>query len=341
MVDDIKRRIGSFWSVSICISGIAIASLVPLLCSTYVLHLVILFMFHAYLAQSWNLVGGYLRRLSLGHALFVGTGAYLVSMLWNRWKVAPWLGLLLALAAGFLIAGLIGAIVLRYRLSGAYFALFTIAAAEIARLGVRNAGALGGAQGLIVKGVEDAAFYSLQWSGKVPYYFLGLGLLSVATIGVAWFRLSSLGLAAVAVGDGIEEAEVVGINSSSVSLLVFSASGALAAAGGVFYAQYFRYVHPDAVFGLAVSIGMVVRCMIGGRGTILGPIVGAAVLTPVTERTRSLVGLGEYGTHVVVFGLALVTIALLFPDGAVGMGKKVGRRLRAHLWEGGREGLGS
>jgi len=202
---------------------------------------------------------------------------------------------------------------LRYRVDGVYFSLFTIAICEVLRLLVRSTNKLGklrlgGAQGLIVNsGIH----------GKPAHYYLWLSLLIILTLWIGYGRKRYWGLAAIAIRDDQKAAEMIGIDTFKVSLVVLALSGLLTGLGGALYASYFQYINPDEVFGLPLSISLVVRSVLGGRDSVVGPVLGSLMLTPLAEVTRSFVGSGAYGVHIALYGFSLVLITILAPEGII------------------------
>lgn len=282
----------------------------------YSLHVVVLALYYAYLAQAWNILSGYAGQFSFGHAAFFGIGGYTSSVLFARYDISPWLGLLagaaLSAAAGFLI----GYLCFRYGLRGPYFALATLAFAEILRVIANNWRFVGGPMGLLLPLRESVATF--QFPDSRPYYFVILTMAAAVTF-LAWrMERSRFGAALAAVREDEDAAEALGVDTARAKLGAVALSAGLTALGGTFYAQYFSYIDPSLAFGTDVSIAVLLPAIVGGVGSALGPVVGAAVLTPLGEFTRAYLG-GYRGVHLMIYGAILVAVVIGLPRGLVGL----------------------
>ena len=272
------------------------------------------------LAQSWNMLGGYGGQFSFGHALFFGTGAYVqaivqLSLGWNAW-----LALAAAVAAAAGVAAFVGALTFRYGLKGSYFALVTLAFAEVFRILAVSVDFTGGGVGLMLPLRESVG--NLQFASRRGYIVLMLGFV-VAAMGVtAWLRHSRFGAQLQAVRDNEDAARAVGIDPWSVKLGAIVLSAVFMGAGGAFYVQVFQYIDPGLAFGPASSVEALVAAIVGGMGTLWGPLLGATVLHLLAELTRNL--FGELpGLNMIVYGVVLVLIVLFVPRGLSGVGRSV------------------
>jgi len=272
------------------------------------------------LAQSWNMLGGYGGQFSFGHALFFGTGAYVqaivqLSLGWNAW-----LALAAAVAAAAFVAAFVGALTFRYGLKGSYFALVTLAFAEVFRILAVSVDFTGGGVGLMLPLRESVG--NLQFASRRGYIALMLGFV-VAAMGVtSWLRHSRFGAQLQAVRDNEDAARAVGIDPWSVKLGAIVLSAAFMGAGGAFYVQVFQYIDPGLAFGPATSVEALVAAIVGGMGTLWGPLLGATVLHLLAELTRNL--FGELpGLNMIVYGVVLVLIVLFVPRGLSGVGRSV------------------
>ncbi len=297
--------------------GVA-AVVLPPLASPYVVHILVLIVFFAFLGAAWNLLGGYAGQFSFGHAAFFGIGAYTSTLLLTRVGVSPWLGLL----AGGLLAAAFGCfagfLAFRYGLRGPYFALVTLAFAEMLRLVAVNWMAVGGPMGILIPlPKEGDAFWRLQFREKLPYYYVMLGLLAVALWLTRRIERSRLGYTLLAIRENEDAAEASGVNTLATKLWAMGLSSFLTALGGTFYAQYFSFIDPTLTFGVAVSVEILLRPIVGGPGTLLGPVLGSLVLTPLSELTRWLIR-GRPGVDVMVYGAILVLVVTFLPRGLVG-----------------------
>ena len=284
--------------------------------ATY-LHILILLYFYAYLTTSWNLVGGFAGVLPLGHSAFVGIGAYTSTILYLQYGISPWLGMivggLLAVVAGLII----GYPTLKMR--GAYFALCTIAFAEGLRVMVENIDKLGpfklnGPRGLQIPPL-NVGFESFQFSSKVPYYYTILIMLVLVLIITHLIARSRLGYSLNAGGEEPEAAEALGVNVAKCKLIAMVMSSFLTALAGTFYAQLTLFIYPKSVIGLDLSFEIAFIALIGGRGSIAGPVLGALLLRPLSDFTRIYFGDKLPGLHLVIFGLALVLVMIFQPRG--------------------------
>ena len=288
--------------------------------SPTLLQIFILIIFYAYLTSSWNFVGGFAGVLPLGHAAFVGIGAYTSTLLYLTWGISPWLGML----AGGLLSALIGVIIglPTLKMRGAYFALATIAVGEGLRVLVENVENVGpfnvrGPKGLLINLVPDAPFSAFQFQSKVPYYYIILVMLLVVLYLTQRMMNSKIGYYLAAGGEEPEAAEALGIKVSRYKLIAMAISCFLTALGGTFYAQMFLYFYPKSIMGLELSYEIAFIALIGGRGTILGPVVGALLLRPVSELTRIYLSSSLPGLHLVIFGLVLIVVMRYQPKGLI------------------------
>ncbi len=313
--------------VSALVAIAALAALPLVVTDSYVLNTLILVFYYAYLGQAWNLLGGYAGQLSLGHAAYFGVGAYASTLLFTLAGVTPWLGMWAGAAVAGLLAAGIGLLGFRFGLRGVYFALTTLAFNEILRVLVLHWDLAGGAVGVFLpfRGDAPALF---QFKGRVPFYYIALAMMVLVTALVAWIGRSPLGWRLKAVREDEEAALAVGVDAARTKLAAIVLSGSLTALGGTFYAQYYLNIHPSVVFSTPLSIEILLRAYVGGAGTVLGPIVGAAILTPLGEVTRSAFARGGLeGLHLVVYGALLIVTVLFFPRGIVDGAERLLKRL--------------
>lgn len=285
----------------------------------YYLHVLVGVFFFAYMASAWNIVCGYTGQLSLGHSALCGIGGYISTLLFINLGLTPWIGMLV----GGLAATVVG-IVIGYpcfRLRGPYFALTTIAFAEILRIWVENTEEilgieLRGAQGISVplKGLNPAIF---QFEGKVAYYYIIIAMLLMVMLVTFWMERSRMGFYLKAIRADQDAAEALGINSTRYLLSAMALSSFFTALGGSFYAQYFRYINPERNMGLDLSIEFALMGIVGGQGTVFGPVLGAFLLTPAGEISRATLGGKFPGLHLVIYGLVLVLAVLFLPKGLI------------------------
>ncbi len=300
------------------IAGAAVAIAAPPLLSPYAVHVLVLVAFFAFLGTAWNVLGGYAGQFSFGHSAFFGIGAYTSTLLLVRAGVSPWLGLWAggALAAGF--GCFAGYLAFRYGLRGPYFALVTLAFAELLRLLAVNWPAVGGPLGILIPlPAGGDSWARLQFRDKLPYYYVMLALLGAVLALTYRLERSRLGYALAAVRENEDAAEASGVDTLGSKLAAMAASAFLTALGGTFYAQYYSFIDPTLTFGVAVSVEILLRPIVGGPGTLLGPLLGSLVLTPLSEVTRWLLR-GRAGVDVMLYGAVLVLVISFLPRGLAG-----------------------
>ena len=295
----------------------------PPLLPKYPLEILISILFYAYLGLAWNILGGFAGQFSFGHAAFFGIGAYTSTLLLLRAGVSPWLGMLAggALAAAFgLFAGYLS---FRYGLRGPYFSLVTLAFAEMLRVVAVNAKVVGASLGLVIPTGTPAPSLFV-FAGKLPYYYVILAMTVLALLINGGIARGRLGYALIAVRENEDAAEAAGVNALGGKLAAMMLSSFLTALGGTFYAQYFAYIDPTITFGPAISIQGLLPAIVGGAGTVLGPLLGSFVLTPISELTRA--GLrGRAGADIMLYGLVLMLVISFLPQGLMGWWRVVRR----------------
>lgn len=284
--------------------------------ATY-LHILVLLYFYAYLTTSWNLVGGFAGVLPLGHSVFVGIGAYTSTILSLQYGVSPWIGMLV----GGLFAALVGILIgmPTFKMRGAYFALATIAFSEGFRVMVENIDHLGpfninGPRGIQIPPL-NTGLANFMFSGKEPYYYIILVMLIAVLFLTYWISKSKLGYALNAGGEEPEAAMALGINVARAKLIAMAMSSFLTALAGTFYAQFSLYIHPKSIISLDLSFEIAFIALIGGRGSIAGPVLGALLLRPVSDFSRIYFGATLPGMHLIIFGVVLILVMTFQPRG--------------------------
>jgi len=287
----------------------------PAVLSSYALTLFILIFFYAFLGQAWNIVGGYAGQLSAGHAAFVGVGGYTAAMLSIELGLTPWIGMLIGGALAALLGAIIGYLGFRFGLRGFYFVLLTVAFAEICRVAVSNIDALGGPLGLYITFTGNPRQFQFQ-DGRA-YYYIALGLLLVATL-TAWvIERRRFGIYLAAIREDEAAAEALGVNAFKYKMLAMIVSSFLTGLGGTFYAFYLFSLQPNTLFGIPLSVEIIIRPIVGGAGTLFGPILGSFILTPLAEVSRLYLGQGGlHGAHLIAYGVLLIAVVLFLPEGA-------------------------
>lgn len=278
----------------------------------------------AMLAQAWNILAGYCGQVSLGHAVFFGAGAYTSSALQMAFGVNPWLGMVIGVVLAVALSQVIGYPC--FRLRGHYFAIATIAIGEIIHTLAINWEFIGGARGLTLR-IQKDSLAAFQFHGtKYLYYYIILAMMAVCFY-VTWrVERSRLGYYLKAVREDAVAAQSVGISVTKYKLIAMALSAGFMAAGGTFYAQYLLYLDPDSVFPLSLSILVCLLTVVGGTGTLWGPLVGSALMLPLSEFTRIKWGGTGSAVDLLIYGALLTIMAVFQPAGLVGMFRRWGRR---------------
>lgn len=291
-------------------------------------NLAILMLMAAQFGVAWNIIGGYAGQVSLGQVAFYGLGAYTSTLLFTKLDINPWL----AIPAGGLVAAAISVLIgwSCFRLKGHYFAMATIAVAEIIQIIFTNWEYAGAAVGINLPMVEG--WQTLTFSSKEPYYYLTLGLL-LLTLGANWaIERSFLGYYFRAIKDEPDAACSLGVNLRRYKLFAFAISSFFTALGGSLYAQKELYIDPASVLHTGLSIKMALVAILGGAGTLFGPLFGAAILTMIEESSRILFGGSGRGTDLIIYAALIVLIAIYYPNGVTGYVRSLlGRRKAMRL----------
>src|SRR6266568_146181 len=281
------------------------------------LHVMIMTFMFATLAVAWNIMGGYAGMFSFGQAAFFGIGAYTSSFLFLTYGVSPWAGLVVGGVVAALVAAAIGYPCSNLR--GHYFAIASIAFAEIVRVHFNNWKLVGAAEGLTIR-MTQRGLVDFQFHGsKAPYYFIALALLLLALAVTWWVARSRMGYYFRAIKESHELAMVLGVSFVRYRLAAIMIAAFLSAAAGTLYAQYVLYLDPESVLVLSISVQIVLIAMLGGAGSVVGPVIGAAILVPLSEITR--VKLGHKGTGVdnIIYGALITLISVYQPRGVWGL----------------------
>jgi branched-chain amino acid transport system permease protein len=282
--------------------------------NAYYLDIVVQVYMWAAAAVAWNLLGGYAGQFSLGHSAFFGIGAYTSTLLLLQTGLTPWLGMLAGGALAALFALVIGYLAIRLR--GPFFTLSTIALAEVLQiLAVYFRDLTGGSQGLSLPFAASVARFTFD--DKRAYALAGLGFLLLALAVTFLIERSRLGYYLVAIREEEEAARAVGVPVLRMKLIATAASAYLTAMVGTFYAQYVLWIEPAHTFSLDVSVQFALIAIIGGLGTLLGPVIGAALIIPLNMFLRAWLGSSLAGLYLVVYGLVLVLVVLYARQGLV------------------------
>lgn len=297
---------------------VAVAALIPRFVSdAYTMNVLILTLMFAALAQAWNILGGYCGQVSLGHALYFGIGAYVTSVGFVKFGLLPWFGMVLGGVLASVVAAILGKMC--FRLAGHYFSIATIVLAEIGLTLAHNWDYVGAALGIQWPFGPDS-WASLQFArDKAPYFHFVLGLFALTWLVTFLIEESRWGYWWRAVKDNGEAAESLGVTIFSSKLMAAVISAFFTAIGGGFYAAFLGYIDPESVMSFKFSLLMALPAVLGGIGTLWGPLVGAVILIPLTEVTRSYFGGSGAGTDLIVYGALIMLIALLRPEGILSL----------------------
>jgi branched-chain amino acid transport system permease protein len=318
-------------SVAGLLALLALLSAFPLFIDPYLLSVLTLVLFFAYTGQAWNVMMGFAGQLSLGHSLYVGVGAYAAGALFFHYGIGPWVGVWLAVLLCMALGLAIGFLAFRFRISGVYFALLTIAFAEFTRVGFDHIGWLGGPAGMFLKVAQRDTWDFANFRGPpLMYYYTMLALTAAAFILCAWLLRSRAGYYWQAIREDEEAAQALGINSFRWKMLAVAISSAMTGVSGVFFAFYYNNLFPEQIFHISRSIEILIGPVVGGVGTLFGPILGAAVVTLLADGlTDALMALGWDipGFKRVFYGVALLIVIIFLPRG---IWPALARRLGLH-----------
>ncbi|NPU09726.1 branched-chain amino acid ABC transporter permease [Bradyrhizobium sp. 83002] len=313
-----KPRLSTLAIIVAVLAAIAFTGL-----SGALLNLMIFMMIIALAAQGWNILGGYVGLSSFGHAAFFGAGAYAMAVLQTRFGVNAWIALVIGIALGALVGAAIGFLSFRSGLKGSYFALITLAFAEVARILANSWNFTGGAAGILIK-LQTGLPY-LQFADRRYFLLIALGFVAIGLLVSWWLEHSRFGAYLVALRENEQAAQALGVDVFAVKMKAIAISGALTAAAGCLYAQNYLFIDANVAFGSWISIEALFAAIVGGSGTVLGPLLGAIVLLGLGELTKSVSG-GIPGMDLLVFGVILVLSVAFSPNGLVMLMKSLGLR---------------
>ncbi len=306
---------------SLLMGGAALAVLlaVPLFVTNpHPLHVLIMIFLYGMMGIAWNLVGGYAGQVSFGHAVFFGTGAYTATLLMTKVGITPLIGMLVGGLIAVAISQVIG--YGTFRLAGHYFAIATFTINEVVHVLATNWEFIGDTVGIYVPlDRQNQWWLTLQFKSKAGYYYVALGLLLLGLL-VSWLiERSRLGYYFRAIKGDPDAARSLGIDIFAAKMKAMALSAFLMAMAGAVFAQYVLFIDPDSVFGVSLSVMVCLVAVLGGAGSLWGPVVGAAVLIPLSEYTRTLLGGSGQGLDLLIYGLLIVVVAVYQPAGLVGL----------------------
>jgi len=302
-----------------------LAALLALLCAApwwandYLLTVLVTILFFAYCGQAWNVMMGFAGQLSLGHAIYIGLGAYTGAFLYVHFGIAPWIGMIAAVAVAAICGALIGFLAFRFRVGGVYFAILTIAFAEFARIGFDHFNWVGGSAGFFLPVANYARndLWNLRGNPTMFFYVI-LALTAAAFVLCRLLLRSRMGYYWLAIREDEEAARSLGINTFRYKLVAVVISAGMTAVAGVYFAFFYNNLFPEQVFAISRSIEMLLPAIIGGIGTLFGPMIGAFLLTGLSELMQDLLaafGLDLPGAKQVFYGICLLLVVVVLPEG--------------------------
>jgi branched-chain amino acid transport system permease protein len=293
--------------------------------SAFAIDIFIRVLLFSFIGVAWNLMGGYAKQLSLGHAAYFGLGAYTSTILLIRFDVSPWLGMVAGGIVAMLASLPIGA--LCFRLRGPYFAIATIATAQVLMLlFLKFRDFAWGAEGTTIPNLGNAPLM-MQFDAKAAYYYVALGLLILGLAVTHRIERSYIGFYLVAVGEDEDAAEAIGVDALWMKRLIYMISAFLTALAGTFYVQYIYFIDPNTAFSFNVSVEAALVSIVGGIGTLWGPVVGTALLEATSALLQSWLGGGHGGVQLTVYSLILIAVILWRPSGLLGVAAELYDRL--------------
>ena len=296
-----------------------VAALAPVgISSKFHLDVLTLIFFTAYIGQSWNILGGYAGQFSFGGVMFFGTGAYTSSILLITFGIPPIFGIFVAVLMGAFLGFLVGYLSFRSGLRGSYFALITLAFAELLRVLANSVEFTGGGVGLFL--TYAPGLKNLQFVSPTGFYYFSLLLLVISLAIALWLERSRFGAQLVAIRENEEAAEALGIDTLKCKLYAIMIMGGMGGAAGTFYAQKYLYIDPPISYSIALSVEMLLVSIVGGLGTVFGPLIGSIVLHVVNEVARHFID--TPGLSLIVYGVILIFIISYLPNGLVGLFRK-------------------
>jgi branched-chain amino acid transport system permease protein len=303
-----------FWVAALAAAALVLPIVVA---DPFALDIFIRVLLFAFIGVAWNLMGGYAKQLSLGHAAFFGLGAYTSTILLIRFGISPWIGILAGGVVATLASLPIGA--LCFRLRGPYFAIATIATAQVLMLlFLKFRDFAWGAEGTTLPNLGDAPLM-MQFESRAAYYYIALALLALGLAITYRIERSWMGFYLVAVGEDEDAAEAVGVDTTKIKRRIYMISAFLTALGGTFYVEYIYFIDPNTAFSFNVSVEAALVSIVGGIGTLWGPVVGTVLLEATSALLQSWFGSGHGGVQLTVYSLILIAVILWRPSGLIGL----------------------
>lgn len=303
---------------------LVVAIVLPLLFTgSFSRNTMILALVYAAVGSAWNIIGGYTGQISYGNAMFFGVGAYASSVLLTKFGISPWIGMIVGGICAVLLSILIG--LPCFKLQGFYFVIATIASVQILQTLFTKWDFVGGALGISLPLREESLVY-LFFKGKLPYYYILLAFVILVVICVYNIQRSKLGYYLRTIKMNQEAAESLGINSTFYKMVAMGICAFITAIAGSFYAQYIMYIDPVSIITVDMSLMMALVACFGGLATVWGPVVGACILIPLAEYSRSLFGGSGSGVDMIIYAILVLVIAIYQPNGIMGMVRNLRER---------------
>jgi branched-chain amino acid transport system permease protein len=302
------------------LAAVALAALgsVPLLTTNnYILHIGVQMFFWGYLGQAWNIMCGYTGQLSFGHAAFFGIGTYTSTLLLLRLGVSPWLGMFIGAGLAALLGLAIGSVSFKYGARGVFFAFITMAIGEIMKLLALYWSSLtNGAEGLLIPFTgQNLAMFSISMEKKYLFYDIMLAMLAAVTYIAYRIKKARFGYYLLALRENEDAAEMIGVDVFRYKVAAVGVSAFLTAFAGTFYAHYYQHFEPEDIFGVVTSFTLIYPVIIGGGDYLLGPILGAVILTLFEEISRAVMPQTMHGFHRILYGVVIVLVIVYLPNG--------------------------
>lgn len=312
VLENIKQN-KTAWGLSFFF--LLLAVLAPMyITGSFPLHVILMIFLFTAFGTSWNILSGYAGQISLGQSVFVGIGGYVSSVLYVRYGISPWIGMIAAMLVTMAFGWVMGKPF--FRLGGRYFAIATMAIVQIAYIVVTRWEFLGGARGIYFP-MKSWGWLTFSFRSKVPYYYIAMGIMLVALAAVLYIEKSHIGYYLKTIREDPDVAEALGIDVPKYKMVAMMFSTAIAAMGGTFYAQYLLFADPDSLFMLSVPIMLLT--VMGGTGSLIGPLIGSAVLIPIQEYARVIWSGTGQALDQLFYGFIIVFIVVLQPRGIIGI----------------------
>jgi branched-chain amino acid transport system permease protein len=312
-------------AIAAIVVAVVLAALFPFFVRQQIVVAGTLVLFSCYLAQCWNIAAGYAGQFSLGHTVFLAVGAYTSTVLFRDYAVSPWIGMWIGAGLAALLGALLSAVAFWYRVRGVFFAVITLGSVEVFRGLFSELDVLGGTAGIFMISANDPA--NMNFLSRIPYYEIILALVVLASAGTFWLEHSRLGQYAMALREDEEAAEASGVPTFRCKIAIIAISAAATAIAGTFYAQFLLFIVPETLFSFDHMLNMMLGTIVGGSGTILGPIVGSMLFGVLGDVLRSLplVNSREAASLIRIgYGLVLIVVVLRTPRGIVGLWERRG-----------------